>query len=183
MVGYPSRSLRWGSCFGDAVRRFDWSGLLAHATQPNLHRRLRRRLSAVAAISRLVPVVRSFPGVVFGLLRRDATLTVDRRRVRAARSRMVTVRRIAFCASCMIAALATMLLGVCILQLHAVWDGGYDPIRDDGWPAGSMPIYFANMRRTIMVSAAFAIVCGLLAWGLRPRSDISQTLNVTTQTS
>jgi hypothetical protein len=62
-----------------------------------------------------------------------------------------------------------MFLGVGVMQLDAVRTGAYDPIRDDGWPEGSMPTYFANMRRTMAFSAVTAIVASLVAIQLWPR--------------
>jgi len=79
-------------------------------------------------------------------------------------------RKISFCVCLTIAVLAMVVLGVGSVQLLCVWDGSYDPIRDDGAPPDYLPMYYARvaliMTGSIVVIAAAFVGASLL----RPRT-------------
>jgi hypothetical protein len=84
-------------------------------------------------------------------------------------------RQIAFGVCTIVAALATMFVGIGLLQLAAIWEGAYDPIRDDGRPPGSMPQYYTHIVTVMIASVVIAVVSARLAVGLRKAEMVSGT--------
>jgi len=64
-------------------------------------------------------------------------------------------KRLAFVACSVIAILAAIFVSAGTMQLLSVWDGSYDPLRDDHQPPDYMPTYYANIAR--MLSGAVLI--------------------------
>ena len=77
-------------------------------------------------------------------------------------------KRAAFIACILIAALAAMVAGAGAMQLLSVWDGSYNPIRDDHQPPGYMPTYYANITRMISADVVILGAATLGAWWLWP---------------
>jgi len=81
---------------------------------------------------------------------------------------MGMVKRLAFVACCGVAILATMFAGVGVVQLEAIVDGAYDPVRDDGWPPDFMLNYYARWKRMMIGTMSIAAAASFTAWCLRP---------------
>jgi hypothetical protein len=79
------------------------------------------------------------------------------------------LRQILFALCCVVTVLATLFIGVGISQLWAVWDGTYDPIRDDHRPADFLPTYYANISRMMLASFIVAVIAAVFAMGFRPK--------------
>jgi hypothetical protein len=78
-------------------------------------------------------------------------------------------RNVGFAVCCLVAVLATMFLGVGLVQLWSVWDGGYDPIRDDHQPPDFMPTYYANVLKMMLAATVIAAIAGTIAVQIRPK--------------
>jgi hypothetical protein len=79
----------------------------------------------------------------------------------------VMAKRLTFIACCAIAILAVLFAGAGVMQLLSVWDGSYDPIRDDHRPDDYMPTYYANFARMMsaaIVTAGAATLGALWLW-------------------